>query len=205
MGRIIKNLRAFARQEVEPVADVDLIAAIEAALDPGRARIEATGTTVLWSPPGAKVWVCGGEVRLQQMVMNLIVNACDAMAGRARREIFLAVVRTAGRVRLRLADTGPGIAEPERIFDLFYSTKEVGHSEGMGLGLSISYGLIKSFGGEISGRNRDEGGAEFTIDLMPAAARRAACAAGSCWSMTTARCGHRWRRSPPVSSRPRTT
>ena len=53
-----------------------------------------------------------------------------------------------------MRDTGPGIDEPEKMFDPFYTTKEVGGSEGMGLGLSISYGLVQSFGGEIRGRNR---------------------------------------------------
>ena len=50
-------------------------------------------------------------------------------------------------------DTGPGIKEPEKIFDPFYSTKAVGAAEGMGLGLSISYGFVQSFGGAIRGRN----------------------------------------------------
>ena len=68
-------------------------------------------------------------------------------------------------VIVEVADTGPGIAEPEKIFDPFYSTKEVGASEGMGLGLSISYGLVQSFGGRIRGRNADGGGAVFRIEL----------------------------------------
>jgi two-component system C4-dicarboxylate transport sensor histidine kinase DctB len=66
-------------------------------------------------------------------------------------------------------DTGPGITDPEKIFEPFYSTKAVGSAEGMGLGLSISYGLIESFGGKITGRNASmtEGarGAVFTVEL----------------------------------------
>jgi two-component system C4-dicarboxylate transport sensor histidine kinase DctB len=65
-------------------------------------------------------------------------------------------------------DTGPGIAEPEKIFDPFYTRRKIGRAEGMGLGLSISYGLVQSFGGVIRGRNHEEGGAIFTVEL-PAA------------------------------------
>ena len=82
--------------------------------------------------------------------------------------VALAVSTVGGRIRLTVRDTGRGIPEPERMFDPFYTTKEVGASEGMGLGLSISYGIVKSFGGEISGRNRPEGGAEFTVELLAA-------------------------------------
>ncbi len=65
---------------------------------------------------------------------------------------------------MTVRDIGPGLKEPERIFDPFYSTKTVGSSEGMGLGLSISYGLLQSFGGNIRGANTGSG-AEFTVEL----------------------------------------
>ena len=61
-------------------------------------------------------------------------------------------------------DSGPGIADSDKIFEPFYSTKEVG-GDGMGLGLSISYGLVQSFGGNIRGQNAPEGGAVFTVEL----------------------------------------
>ena len=73
-----------------------------------------------------------------------------------------------------MRDTGPGIAEPERIFDPFYTTKEIGSAEGMGLGLSISYGLVQSFGGQIRGRNHEEKGAIFTVELAAVEGARAA-------------------------------
>lgn len=174
MGRIIKNLRAFARQENEPVVDVDLAVVVDAALELSQIKIDTTDVSVSWHRPAHPVMVRGGEVRLQQVVMNLISNACDAMAGEPERQITIKVVDGIEKAQLILRDTGPGIAEPERIFDPFYSTKEVGHSEGMGLGLSISYGLVQSFGGAIRGRNRDVGGAEFTVELARARSRAAA-------------------------------
>ena len=174
MGRIIRNLRAFARQEVEAIADVDLGAVIGAVLEMTEARMRQSGATLHYDAPEAPVMVRGGEVRLQQVVLNLVSNALDAIQEAPTRRLDLAVDRTGGRVRLSVADSGPGIAEPERIFDPFYSTKEVGQSEGMGLGLSISYGIVNSFGGTIAGRNRDGGGAEFVIDLAASEASEAA-------------------------------
>ena len=172
MGRIIKNLRAFARQESEAMSDVDLGQVVVAALELSEAQLHAADVRVDWRAPNTAIWVRGGEVRLQQVVMNLLANAADAME--AGGDVTIRIVCAGARVRLSVADTGPGIAEPDRVFDPFYSTKEVGASEGMGLGLSISYGIVQSFGGAISGRNRSEGGAEFTVELEAGRKARAA-------------------------------
>ncbi|WP_306152026.1 ATP-binding protein [Roseovarius sp. MMSF_3281] len=167
MARIIRNLRAFAKQESEPVARVDIVTVIEQVLELSEARLEADGVTVHWAPPQAPVYVMGGEVRLGQVLINLISNAADAMSHSPTKEISITV--TPGNpVVVEVQDTGPGIDEPEKIFDPFYSTKEVGSTEGMGLGLSISYGLVQSFGGDIKGRNTPQGGAAFRIELEAA-------------------------------------
>jgi two-component system C4-dicarboxylate transport sensor histidine kinase DctB len=113
------------------------------------------------------VWVKGGEVRLGQVFVNMINNATDAMIAQPEKRIDITLAVEAGRVVAEVADNGPGIDDPEKIFDPFYSTKPVGASEGMGLGLSISYGLVQSFGGAIRGRNRTGGGAVFTVELAP--------------------------------------
>lgn len=174
MGRIIKNLRAFARQEVEAISDVDLVGVVNAVLEMSEARIAREGVRLNWEAPGRAVMVRGGEVRLQQVVMNLVSNALDAMDDREARELTITLERAEGQVLLRVADTGPGISEPDKIFDPFYSTKAVGAAEGMGLGLSISYGIVKSFGGRIAGNNRPGGGAEFVVSLQPILSERAA-------------------------------
>ncbi len=174
MGRIIKNLRAFARQESEAVVDVDLGGAVDAAVEMASARARQAEVEIDWHRPNAPVVVRGGEVRLQQVVLNLVGNAIDAMEHAGRKRISIGISRDSGRAILTVRDTGPGIGEPDRIFDPFYTTKEVGASEGMGLGLSISYGLVQSFGGAIKGRNHEEGGAVFTVELDLATAREAA-------------------------------
>ncbi|WP_376872689.1 sensor histidine kinase [Albirhodobacter sp. R86504] len=174
MGRIIKNLRAFARQEAEPATRVGLAAVVEAALEIVALRLERDGVRIVWQRPDFAAVVMGGEVRLSQVVVNLLTNACDAMEGRAERCITIRIARVRpdaqdgpARIALTLRDTGPGIADASKIFDPFYSTKEVGSAEGMGLGLSISYGLVQGFGGKLRGENV-AGGAMFTVELQAA-------------------------------------
>jgi len=174
MGRIIKNLRAFAKQESEPLSDVDLVAVVDAAIEMGTSKISHAGVSLDWAAPMSAVMVRGGEVRLQQVVLNLISNAVDAMEETEDRRIEIALGREGGRVHLSVRDTGPGIAEPEKIFDPFYTTKQIGSAEGMGLGLSISYGLVQSFGGQIRGRNHPDRGAIFTVELASVEGAQAA-------------------------------
>jgi two-component system C4-dicarboxylate transport sensor histidine kinase DctB len=165
MARIIKNLRAFSRNENEPMARVDLVQVINTAVELTASRLETDDVTLSWKPPecGEPCYAWGGEVRLTQVFVNLINNAADAMLGQEERAI--AIVLEAGeRLMVVVSDIGPGIKEPEKMFDPFYSTKVVSSSEGMGLGLSISYGLLQSFGGKISGRNGLRG-AEFRVEL----------------------------------------
>lgn len=170
MGRIIRNLRAFAKQESEGMTDVDLTAVVDAVLEITQNRAAAQDVTVSWNKPARPLIVRGGEVRLQQVLLNLVTNAMDAMEGQdAPREVEIATITATGRVELSVRDTGPGLSEPDRIFDPFYSTKQVtsdgAGQDGMGLGLSISYGLVQSFGGMIRGRNHPQGGAVFTVTL----------------------------------------
>ncbi len=168
MARIIRNLRAFARQESEPVSRVDLVNVVDSALELSEARLRAEAVDVRWDKPSEQVWVTGGEVRLCQVVVNLIGNAVDAMSAQETRRVDIDIRRDGAQVELEIRDTGPGIEEPEKMFDPFYSTKIVSDSEGMGLGLSISYGLVQSFGGMIRGRNHPDGGAVMIVELVAA-------------------------------------
>lgn len=172
MGRIIKNLRAFARNEAEPSSKVDLLRIIDQALDLTQPRLTRDGVTVDYTPPPDAVYVRGGEVRLAQVMVNLFSNAADAMQDMPMKSLGIAVETSTGTATITVQDTGPGIKDPDRIFDPFYSTKDampdqagsVTHDPGMGLGLSISYGLVQSFGGKIRGFNTQTGAA-FTVEL----------------------------------------
>jgi len=167
MGRIIKNLRAFTRKEGEPMTDVDLVGVVDLVLELSEQRLVKEGVTVAWRAPIGPVLVRGGEVRLQQVLLNLVSNGVDAMEGQGNKRLEIAIAQQGGAVTVSVRDCGPGLDDPEKIFDPFYTTKAVGSSEGMGLGLSISYGIVQSFGGKITGRNHPEGGAEFTVELTP--------------------------------------
>ncbi|MCI5100365.1 sensor histidine kinase [Phaeobacter italicus] len=172
MARIIKNLRAFARNESEPMGRVDLGQVIASAIELTEPRLRQDRVDLIWQPPAEPVFAWGGEVRLSQVFVNLINNAADAMLDQEQREIHIAIetrqddggVDAGGRLAVTVRDIGPGLKEPEKIFEPFYSTKAVGGADGMGLGLSISYGLVQSFGGHIRGTNTGTG-AEFTVEL----------------------------------------
>ncbi len=167
MGRIIKNLRAFSRREGEPMTDVDLSSVVEAALELIEPRLAETHVNIHRPDLKETVMVRGGEVRLQQVVLNLLSNAIDAMEAQSEKEIWISIEQGDAQTNLSIRDNGPGLGDPKKIFDPFYSTKAVGKSEGMGLGLSISYGIVQSFGGRITGKNHADGGAVFTVNLTP--------------------------------------
>ena len=173
MGRIIQNLRAFARQENRPQDRVDLGAVITTALDLTRARCDEAGVEVVFDAPSSQIWVRGGEVRLSQVFVNLITNAADAMGTSSEKRLSITVAAS-DAVTVEFSDTGPGIEMPDKVFDPFYTTKQADDVAGMGLGLSISYGIVQSFGGQIKGSNRPEGGAVFTVTLDPAPQEAAA-------------------------------
>lgn len=164
MGRIIQNLRAFARQDNMRQERVELGAVLRAAIELTETTLRDAGVTLIYAPPPEPLWVRGGEVRLGQVFVNLIANAADAMADSDERRLTVKMETEADRVVVLVQDTGPGIETPDKVFDPFYTTKGVGGTGGMGLGLSISYGIVQSFGGQIRGANTGMG-AVFSVTL----------------------------------------
>jgi two-component system sensor histidine kinase HupT/HoxJ len=111
--------------------------------------------------------VSGDALLLHQALLNVVVNAEQAMAGVKDARRLEVQTRRVGRngIEIVIADTGPGVSAQAlpRLFEPFFTTKEVG--QGTGLGLAISYGIVQEHGGRLHGANRDEGGAVFTITL----------------------------------------
>lgn len=102
--------------------------------------------------------------QLQQVFLNVLNNAVDAISEADRAgEIWVRTCVAGDDVKVEFTDNGPGVKNPHRVFDPFYTTKPVG--KGTGLGLSICYGIVKEHGGEIEVRNEDGGGATFTVKL----------------------------------------
>jgi two-component system C4-dicarboxylate transport sensor histidine kinase DctB len=170
MGRIIKNLKTFARRDETRIEPVQLAPIVRDALDLLHARLSQEGIRVIAAPVEGDVYVMGGKVRLQQVLVNLMANAIDALRRREDPTLEIAVDVQLDEIRIAVRDNGPGVPEDDlaRLFDPFFTTKETG--EGLGLGLSISYGIIRQFGGEIRAENRVDGGAEFTLQLRRAGA-----------------------------------
>jgi signal transduction histidine kinase len=114
--------------------------------------------------------VVGNSIQLEQVFINLLTNARDAVADSPRKAIRVSVSIGSTAVEVAFADTGPGIPPglEQRIFDPFFTTKDVG--KGTGLGLSITYGIIREHGGTISVVSRPGEGATFLIRLPLASA-----------------------------------
>ncbi len=180
MAEISKHLMTFARKPRSELRPVVLAEVLDDTLDFLRIRLERAGAQVKLDLPDRSLTVRAGRVRLQSVILNLVSNALDAMQGQAAPKLEITVAETGAetgaeagdRVTITLRDHGPGIPAEQigRIFDPFFTTKEVG--EGLGLGLSISYNIMKDFDGTLRAENHPEGGAVFIIDLplLPAAA-----------------------------------
>ncbi len=168
MDRIIQNLRAFARKEDKTVGPVDMVEVINEAVKLVSIRARNEGVTIKADVGKMPVHVIGGGVRLQQVLINLMSNAMDAMQGQEQKTIEIMLEPGPQTTRVSLRDSGPGLNTPSKIFEPFYTTKSVDSGHGLGLGLSISYGIVQSFGGKIKGANHPYGGAIFTMELKTA-------------------------------------
>ena len=166
MAAISRHLRNFARRPGEAVGPVPLNLVIDDALAVSAPRLKASDVALDYAPAPSAPWVQGGHVRLQQVLVNLISNGIDAMGGTGRLHIKVAAHDAGWRVTVR--DHGPGLPDgaAEQMFDPFYTTKPMG--QGLGLGLSISYNIVRDFGGTVWGRTHPEGGAVFGVDLAAA-------------------------------------
>ncbi|MBX9634141.1 MAG: PAS-domain containing protein, partial [Magnetospirillum sp.] len=169
---ITDHMRTFGRKAPDQVEPLDLKTVVNSAL--GFIGEQMTQRRIAVNLEALEIGkVKGNPIQLEQVVMNLLTNARDAIESKAQqvgaqhpRQINLRIGSdpTNGQAFLSVADTGGGIDPKviERIFDPFFTTKEVG--KGTGLGLSISYGIINNMGGTIRAENSDQG-AVFTITL----------------------------------------
>jgi len=169
MAQISKSLRNFARKPREQIGSVRLALVMQDVEQIMRGRLrEADATLSLPSIPD-QISVIGGHVRLQQVLVNLINNALDAMEDVTGQTVEVTFLDLGDFVELGVKDRGMGIDDSiiEKIFDPFFTTKGV--NRGLGLGLSISYNILKDFGGNLRADNQPNGGAVFTVTLKAAA------------------------------------
>lgn len=163
---VVSHLKRFARRADVQVSRVALQTVIDGAALILGARLRETSVSLLCTDVEG-LHVLADEIRLEQVLVNLLSNAIDAVSDQPRRDIRIETQKSNNIVRMTVADSGPGIdpAIAATLFDPFMTTKAPGH--GIGLGLTISYNIIRDFGGSLSA-DSDEGGARFTIELRAA-------------------------------------
>jgi C4-dicarboxylate-specific signal transduction histidine kinase/CheY-like chemotaxis protein len=171
-GRIVRNLLTFAHKGPTDAARVDLGDLLHRTLLLTSYDLKLKDIEIARDLAPDLPAVLGDRHALQQVALNLLTNAAQAVASNPPDRLRRIHVRTwfDGRVRFHVADSGPGIPDDiaPHVFTPFFTTKEPGH--GTGLGLSITYSIVETHGGHITIERSADGGALFSVDLPPAPA-----------------------------------
>ena len=166
LAALTAHLKTFARKQTESETQhADLANVVTNALDLVDHKLTAFGVDVEYRRPRKPIWVSGNPVHLEQVLINLVSNAVDAMEHVPLRVLSIGISVGERDAELLVSDTGIGIA-PEaanNLFDPFYTTKQAGR--GLGLGLSISYSLVRDIGGAMTVQSRPGQGSAFTVRL----------------------------------------
>jgi two-component system C4-dicarboxylate transport sensor histidine kinase DctB len=162
MGAITRQLKSYARKGGDAVEPMDLRDALKGAITMMEPQLRSMRVEINQSLPRRPVMVNADRLRLEQVIINLLRNALDAMKESERRELDLLIAEGDEAV-LTVRDTGHGIDDLENLFEPFYTTKSPG--DGVGLGLAISSGIVSDLGGRLTARNGESCGAVFEIRL----------------------------------------
>ena len=162
MGRITASLRAFAKRS-DDRGEAEVGKALDAALFLLRPRLERTPLQIQRACADARLAI--DQTRLEQILVNLIVNAADAMSAQDDRQLWLAGQVEDGHYRLSVRDNGPGVPPELRghLFEPFFTTKP--GEQGLGLGLTLSASLAAAAGGSLSASHPSDGGTLFELKL----------------------------------------
>ena len=165
---ITQQLRYFARSGDKEMRRINLLDTIQGALEITQPAIQTASVTLELKQPEQPVYVIAGNVRMEQVLVNLIRNALDAMqdnAVGAPKHLLIALNQTEEHAIFTVEDAGSGLSAEsiKMLYEPFYSTKPSGI--GMGLGLAISTNIIAELEGSIHAENREEGGARFVVTL----------------------------------------
>ena len=165
MQRTVKHLKTFARKDASDLEAVNIDTVIRNAIDLAVPRAKTLGLTPALEAEGPAPVVTAVAVKLEQVMLNLILNALDAVEGRETPSITIRRSVEAGRVSVAVIDNGSGIAPEhrDRIAEPFFTTKLTG--EGLGLGLSIATAIVQEFGGELIFAEAPGGGTMATVSM----------------------------------------
>jgi two-component system, NtrC family, C4-dicarboxylate transport sensor histidine kinase DctB len=174
MQRTTKHLKSFSRKESNTLSLVDLNKVVESALELVAPRAKVVGVVPVFHRAAPAPEVMAGAVRLEQVCLNLLLNALDAVEGQDGGAVGVTTVAADGIARIEVSDSGTGIAPEDiaRVTEPFFSTKIGG--EGLGLGLSISQAIVTEFGGRIDIASRPGDGTRVTVTLPVADTAREA-------------------------------
>lgn len=162
MGKITKQLKSYARKGTDELVALDFRNSVTASLSMMAPQLGQEDVKIDTNLPDQPVMVMGDPVRLEQVIVNLLRNALDAMKGQTDRELVISL--TAGEMAvLYVQDNGPGIQNLNDMFEPFFTTKQPG--EGVGLGLAISAGIAKDLDGRLFARNLSPRGAIFEFSV----------------------------------------
>ncbi|MEH6825723.1 MAG: ATP-binding protein [Motiliproteus sp.] len=164
MALITGQLKTFAHKRPEKLQPVSIQRALDQVLSMFDARLKQEQVT-LQIEGDRPDEVLADQPRLEQVLINLIGNALDAMADSEPKRLTIVLGQNHQHATIAISDTGSGLSEQvrEHLFDPFFTTKEVG--QGLGLGLSISYGIVRDLAGSLRAENQPDGGALFQITL----------------------------------------
>ena len=162
MNSITKQLKSYSRKSSEVLTDVDLKIAIANALNIMSPQLNLAKIEYSQDLTEAPTIVVGDQIRLEQVLINLIRNSLDATSNTPEPQLDLNLI-TANNAIISIKDNGSGIEDLESLFEPFYTTKKPG--DGVGLGLAISSGIIKDLGGRLVAKNNETKGATFEIYL----------------------------------------
>ncbi|MGR3368310.1 MAG: sensor histidine kinase [Sagittula sp.] len=158
MLRTIRHLKSFSRKEAGERSPVAVDPAIRNAMELVAPRATDEGVPIGFDPEGPVPVILAGQVRLEQVLVNLLMNALDAVAGRDEPRIRVERRQSGTAVEIAVIDNGPGIPSSmlTKVVEPFFSTKKTGES--LGLGLSISRNIVEEFGGQLTLSNAAGGG-----------------------------------------------
>jgi signal transduction histidine kinase len=161
---LVGNLLSFARQVPAERTLLDLNTVVTNAVQLRSLDLRNSGTKIDLKLESVLPGVRGDGNQLMQVFFNIVSNAVDAMESHnGGGTLTIKTMRDRASVIILFSDTGPGIKEPHRVFDPFYTTKPIG--KGTGLGLSICFGIVQEHAGRILCYNNQEGGAVFRVEL----------------------------------------
>jgi len=162
IGHITRELRAFSRKGNRETGPISLKDSLTSAILLNQSRLRENKVKLIRDPFDPKLQVIGGRIRLEQVLVNLLQNAFEALEGTARPQIRISAIVEADWVLVRIVDNGPGLPPDvaKALFTPFTTTKE----NGLGLGLVIAHDIVRDLGGELNVES-SERGATFTVKL----------------------------------------